>query len=141
LELPEEEQEAMNVSQRAIAASSRPLVADIPPDPNDRDRLREEWRLAADEFVRLDDRAQRLKDGKTIFRDELTATLIENGMAVSTAERTANTSDAYKTYLRKMHDARLAAALAENEMIDRDRRYWAHNNREATERAERRMSR
>lgn len=130
----------MSISQRAIAAA-QPLVQDVQRDPADRDRLREEWRLAADKFVELDDLFQRLKEGKSIFYDELVGNLIEGGMKVSQAERTANTCDAHKNYLRRMHDARKAAALQRNEMEDRDRIYWAHVSREATDRTERRMTR
>lgn len=117
------------------------MVQDIQRDPTDRDRLREEWRLAADKYVELDDLFQRLKEGKSIFYDELVATLIEGGMKVGQAERTANTCDAHKKYLRSMHDARKAAALQRNEMEDKDRIYWAHVSREANDRTERRMAR
>jgi hypothetical protein len=132
-----------SISQRAVAASSRPLVQDIPHDAQDRDRLREEWRLAALKWVELDDNAQRLKDGKSIFFDELVATLLEHNKELrqTQAERMANTSDAYKQYLRKMHDARKAAAVQRIESEDADRRYWAHVNHEANERTERRMTR
>lgn len=131
----------MSIAQRAIAASGPPMVQDIQRDPTDRDRLREEWRLAADKYVELDDLFQRLKEGKSIFYDELVATLIEGGMKVGQAERTANTCDAHKKYLRSMHDARKAAALQRNEMEDKDRIYWAHVSREANDRTERRMAR
>ncbi len=130
----------MSISQRAIAAA-QPLVQEVPRDPTDRDRLREEWRLAADKFVELDDLYQRLKEGKSIFYDVLVGNLIEKGMKVSQAERTANTCEAHKNYLHRMHDARKAAALQKNEMEDRDRVYWAHVSREANDRTERRMSR
>lgn len=126
----------MSIAQRAIAASGQPLVQDVARDANDRDRLREEWRLAADKYVELDDHYQRLKEGKSIFYDELVANLIEGGMKAGQAERTANICDAHKNYLRRMHDARKAAALQRNEMEDRDRIYWAHVSREATTRRE-----
>lgn len=126
----------MSIAQRAIAASGPPMVQDIQRDPADRDRLREEWRLAADKFVELEDLHLRLKEGKSIFYDELVANLIEGGMKVGQAERTANTCDAHKKYLRSMHDARKAAALQRNEMEDRDRIYWAHVSKEANARRE-----
>ncbi len=129
----------MSISQRAIAAA-QPLVQDVQRDPTDRDRLREEWRLAADKFVELDDLFQRLKEGKSIFYDVLVGNLIEKGMKVSQAERTANTCEAHKNYLHKMHDARKAAALQRNEMEDRDRVYWAHVSKEATNRREMAMT-
>lgn len=129
----------MSIAQRAIAGSQ--MIQDMPRDPADRDRLREEWRIAADRFVELDDLFQRLKEGKSIFYDVLVGNLIEKGMKVSQAERTANTCEAHKNYLHRMHDARKAAALQKNEMEDRDRVYWAHVSREANDRTERRMSR
>lgn len=138
-----------SISERAIAASRPSVVSEIPRDHTDRDRLREEWRLAADEFVRLDDRYQRLKEGKSIFFDELVEALLDNApiedgkkkMSAETAKRTANVCQAHKDYLRKMHDARLDAARQRVEVEDKDRIYWAHVSREATERRERGMSR
>ena len=131
----------MSIAQRAIDASAKPLVQDIQRDATDRDRLREEWRVAADLHVDLDDLAQRLKEGKSIFYDELLAELIAGGMRVGEAERTANTSDAYKQYLHRMHDARKAAAKQRVEVENRDRIYWSHVSREANSRAETRMAR
>lgn len=139
----------MSISQRAIAASSPPpaLVGDVPHDPTDRDRLREEWRVAADLYVDLDDRFQRLKEGKSIFFDELVNALVDSEpapgqkpMPVKTAERIANTCDRHKEYLRRMHDARLAAAKQRIEVEDRDRKYWQFVSREATERREMKMT-
>jgi hypothetical protein len=126
----------MSIAQRAIAASGQPMVQEVPRDPTDRDRLREEWRLAADKYVEMDDRFQRLKEGKSIFYDELVANLIALGMKVGQAERTANTCKEHKEYLHKMHDARKAASLQRNEMEDRDRIYWAHVSKEANARRE-----
>ncbi len=131
----------MSIAQRAIEASSPPLVHEVPRDPTDRDRLREEWRIAADHHVELEDRYLRLKEGKSIFFDELVAGLIEGGMRVGEAERTANISDAHKSYLRKMHDARREAAVHRIDVENKDRIYWSHVSREANERTDRRMSR
>lgn len=131
----------MTIAQRAIDASAKLLVQDIQRDATDRDRLREEWRVAADIHVDLDDLAQRLKEGKSIFYDELLAELVAGGMRIGEAERTANTSDAYKQYLHKMHDARKAAAKQRVEVENRDRIYWSHVSREANDRTDRRMSR
>lgn len=113
----------------------------MPRDPTDRDRLREEWRVASDELIDIDDRYQRLKEGKSIFYDELVAGLIEGGMKVGVAERTANTSQAHKDYLRKMHDARKDAAKKRLDVENKDRIYWANVSKEATDRKERGMSR
>lgn len=136
----------MSIAQRAIDASSRPLVQDVPRDAFDRDRLREEWRVAADLHVELDDRYQRLKEGKSIFFDELVEALLEQStpdkkITAEAAKRTANTCQAHKDYLRKMHDARLAAARQRVEVENRDRIYWSFVSREASARSEARMMR
>lgn len=142
-----------SISERAIRATmGRPtagIVSEIPRDHTDRDRLREEWRLAADLLVNLDDEYQRRKEGKSIFFDELVETLldqapVEDGkkkMSAETAKRMANISQPHKDYLRKMHDARLAMARQRVEVENLDRIYWQHVSREATERKERGMSR
>ena len=138
----------MSIAQRAIDAGSgrSTLVSDIPRDHEDRDRLREEWRLAADEHIALDDFYQRMKEGKSIFFDELVEAILEQStpdkkITAESAKRSANICQRHKDYLRKMHDARLAAARQRIEVEDRDRKYWAHVSREATERKERGMSR
>jgi hypothetical protein len=111
-----------------------------------RDQLRERWRLKAVEAAQADDRAARAKEGKAIFLDQLIETLIEQAEAAgdklpqTKAERMARTSDAYKSYLRKMHDARHAADILRIEAQDADRRYWEGVSAEATWRAEARMT-
>lgn len=137
----------MSIAQRAIAAAApAPIIQEVPRDAGDRDRLREEWRLAADLLIELDDRYQRLKEGKSIFFDELVEAILEQStpdkkITQDAAKRAANTCQAHKDYLRRMHDARLAAARQRVETEDRDRKYWQHVSREATERRERSMSR
>ena len=59
----------------------------------------------------------------------------------SAAERQARTSEQFKKYLRKMHDARHEANMAKIEMMNKDRLYWHSVNIEANERAEKRMVR
>ena len=99
-----------------------------------RDTLREKWRLKAVEAAQADDRASRAKEGKPIFLDQLVETLIEQAeekgekLAQSKAERIARTSDAYKGYLRKMHDARHAADLLR---IEAELWTWAEELRHA----------
>lgn len=141
-----------SISERAIAASGarhQPGVTEIPRDHNDRDRLREEWRIEADKLVELDDEYQRRKEGKSIFFDELVEALIDQApvedgkkkMSVETAKRAANICEKHKAYLRAMHDARLAMARQRVVVENADRIYWAHVSREANERKERGMSR
>lgn len=118
-------------------------IREMKRDPNDLDRLREEWRVKADAAAHAEDTWARMKDGKQIVFDELVETLREQNpsMTVATAERMARTSDVYAKFLEKMHAARLAFRLAENEERDADRIYWETNNRHANERAEKRMTR
>lgn len=124
-------------SQRAMAG-----VRSIPRDGSDRDRLREEWRLLALEAVDAKDKADRAREGKSIFLDQLIGTLLEQNpqMKKSDAERLANTSAALKSYLGKMHEMRRIAAVAEIEAENANRIYWDNNNREADARVERRMA-
>lgn len=124
-------------SQRAIVG-----VRSIPRDGSDRDRLREEWRLLALEAVDTKDKADRAREGKSIFLDQLIGTLLEQNpqMKKSDAERLANTSAALKSYLGKMHEMRRIAAVAEIEAENANRIYWDNNNREADARVERRMA-
>lgn len=123
-------------SQRAIAG-----VRSIPRDGSDRDRLREEWRLLALEAVDAKDKADRAREGKSIFLDQLIGTLLEQNpqMKKSDAERLANTSAALKSYLGKMHEMRRLAAVAEIEAENANRLYWDNSSREADARAEMRM--
>ena len=109
----------------------------------DRDILREEWRVKAVEHVKLLDKAARLKEGKDIFLGELVNTLMEQNATLSNAaaERMAKTSDAYKGYLHRMHDARTEANLAEIVVGDADKKYWESVRHEATSRAEMKMGR
>lgn len=105
----------------------------------DRDRMREEWRLSAVAWVEADDKASRAEEGRSIFLNELLNSLIEAGQKKTDAERIARTSDAWRSYLRKMHELRRLSNLAKIEMQDKDRRYWESVSMEANARAERRM--
>ena len=108
----------------------------------ERDNLRERWRLSAVEAAQADDRAARAKEGKTIFLDQLIESLVEQSeerLSQAKAERMARTSDAYKKYLRSMHNARLKADLLRIAERDLDRQYWASVSSEATYRVEARL--
>lgn len=128
----------MRTSERAMAG-----VAEIPRNRADRDRLREEWRIAAEATVEAEDAYERIKEGKSIFFDELLNTLLEQNdkLSVNKAERMARTSQAFKNYVSEMHDLRKAFKLAKIDEEDKNRIYWEHVSQEANERVERRMSR
>lgn len=125
-------------SQRGIAG-----LRSIPRDGSDRDRLREEWRLLALEAADAKDKADRAREGKSIFLDQLIGTLLEQNPAMkkADAERLANTSAAFKSYLGKMHEMRRLSAVAEIEAENANRLYWDNNNRDADIRAEMKMMR
>lgn len=125
----------------SIAARASAGITEIPRNSLDRDRLREEWRLLAMEWSALQDNADRLDEGRKILLDECTIRLMETRMPASRAEKEARTSEQFKNYLRKMHDAKRAANDARIAMQNADRLYWESVSNEATERAERRMSR
>jgi hypothetical protein len=112
----------------------------------DRDHLREAWRLKAVAAAQADDKAARAKEGRPLFLDNLIETLIEQAetdgrrLPQAKAERMARTSDAYKRYLKTLHDLRLAADMARIEERDANMRYYENASAEATYRAEMRAS-
>jgi hypothetical protein len=124
----------VTTSARAIAASNTPR------DPNDRDRLREEWRLAAHKAAAAKDNANRLKDGKKVLFTEMKLRLMEDGLKTAAAEDAVQVSAQYKGYLRKMHDAMREANDLEIESDHADRMYWDLINRGADARAEMKMT-
>lgn len=126
----------MSISARATAK-----IQEVPRDPHDRDRLREEWRLLALEWSALQDKADRMDEGRKILLDELCLALAVDGTSVSKAEKEARTSEQFRGYLRRMHDAKKAANDARIAMQNADRLYWESVSSEANERVERRMSR
>lgn len=126
----------MTTSQRAIAASQ-----DREPDPMNRDDLRELWRLTALSAARKKDAAGRLDEGRKILLSVLTKQLVDGGLAVSKAEMEARASQTFRDHVEAMHIAKLEADEAWIEAENQDRIYWAHVSHEATERAERRLSR
>lgn len=126
----------MSISERATA-SIRP----IPRDPNDLGRLREEWRILAKQWVSAQARADEFEEGRKMLMDELTLALVREGMAVTKAEKEARVSDQFKAYMRKAHDAKREANDLRIDAKNAELAYWERNNAEATERAERRMSR
>jgi hypothetical protein len=125
----------MSNAQRAIAAS------EYPRDPTDRDRLREEWRIAAVDHAKKKDLASRLEEGRKILLSVMITELVDGGMPVGKAENLARASAKFQDHCALMHQARLAADLAWVEAEDKDRVYWSQVNDEANARTERRLSR
>lgn len=124
------------------ATTARPGIGPRPYDPSplDRDALREQWRLAALEWSRIEDAASRLEEGRQIVLAEEVLALVEAGEPITRAEKIARTSERWKSYVRTMHDARKAANDARIERDNRDRIYWAHAAQEANARAEMKLT-
>ena len=107
----------------------------------DRDRKREEWRLASERWIWAEDAASRLEEGRKILLDELVNNLLQQNakLTQTAAERLARTSDAFKAHVNSMHNARTQANLLKLAMLDLDRIYWQGVSQEATARSERKM--
>jgi hypothetical protein len=130
----------MSNSARALQARA-PEPAEYPRDPYDRDRLREEWRLAALAWAAAEDEAARLDEGRKVLLDRMTLELQQEVRSVERARMIARTSDEFGGYLARLHAAKRKANDARIQMQNADRLYWAHVGSEANERVERRMSR
>lgn len=128
----------MSTSERASA-----LVRPMQRDRTDRDILREEWRLKAKEAAKADALASELKEGKSILLDEMIIRLREGepGLSDTRAERIARTSQQFKEYVRKMHNAHREAQDLRIECENLNRIYWEAVSADADERAEKRMTR
>lgn len=128
----------MTVSERASA-----LVKPMPLDPRDRDLLREAWRVASQAFIEADDDHQRSKEGKQIGLDRLIGEMMaaDPGMKAATAERLARSSELYAQWTESIHNKRRHASELKLAAADADRRYWECVSQEATDRAERKMTR
>jgi hypothetical protein len=126
----------MSNSQRALAA-----LAEYPREPYDRDRLREEWRLASLAWAAAEDQASRLDEGRKVLLDRLTLEIAAEVKSVDRARMIARTSEQYLEWIADMHTAKRKANDARIAMTNADRLYWAHVGSEANERVERRMSR
>jgi hypothetical protein len=117
-------------------------VSDMPL-PEQRKYLSEQVRIAQMKFIALDDNAGRLEDGRKILLSEMELNLVDSGECSSNAraEKVAITSEQYKRYLKKMHDARREANDARAEWSALERDYWSTVSNEASERQQMRMSR
>ena len=120
--------------------SQRAMVRETPRDPHDLNRLREEWRLRAEEWSLARALADELEEGRKVLLSELQLALAADTTQWK-AEREARTCKQFRDYLRKLFDAKRRANDCWIAMQNADRAYWEQNNSEATQRSERRMSR
>jgi hypothetical protein len=113
------------------------------PVAEQRKYLSEQVRIAHLKYIALDDNAGRLEDGRKILLSEMELNLVDSGecSSISRAEKVAITSEQYKGYMRKMHDARREANDARAELSALERDYWATVSDEASERQQMRMAR
>lgn len=114
---------------------------DFKPDMQNLDHLRELWRIAARDHVRLEDAARQLEEGRQIVLAEEILKIMEQGVSKAQAELLARTGERFRHYIRTMHNARRAANDAHVDRENANRLYWDRNNQEAQMRAEMRMSR
>lgn len=126
----------MSTSERATAA-----VVPMKRDGTDLNRLREEWRILAKQWVQADSRVDEMEEGRKMLLAELKLALIKAGSKIGAAEDEARISQQFKSYVRKYHDAKRVANDLRIDMKNAELAYWERNNSEATERSERRMSR
>lgn len=128
------------ISERARATI---VPTPLPIDRTNRDHLREVWRLAALQWSAAEDNASRLEEGRKLILADAILSMKEGAdkMSDAQADRLARTTDQFRSYLRKMHDARRAANDLKIEAENANRIYWENVTVEANERVERRMSR
>jgi len=107
----------------------------------------ERFRIACKEWEEARAIWRELKENKPIFLDELTIAVLrdahEKGLHLSDAKakRTAQTSDAWKVYIKRLLDAENRKNKAENEKDAIELERWERNDRNATAREERRSYR
>jgi hypothetical protein len=123
----------MNAHQR--------IVTDMPAHEQ-RLHLSEQVRVAERNWADCEDRAARFEEGRSIVMAEMKLALVENKIAKSmaAAEDVVRTSEEWKSYVKKMHEARHAANLARADWRALDRDYWCSVSSEASERAQMRMA-
>ena len=117
-------------------------VKDMPSNEQ-RKHLNELVRLAERHWAACEDNASRLEEGRSIVMAEMKINLVSEGIAksMSAAEDHARSSDQWKGYVRKMHDARREANDARAEWRALERDYYGTVGDEASERAQMRMAR
>ncbi len=123
----------MNAQQR--------IVSDMPAHEQ-RQHLSEQVRVAERNWADCEDRASRFEEGRSIVMAEMKLALVEKKLAKSmaAAEDMVRTSDEWKSYVKKMHEARHEANLARADWRALDRNYWQAVSGEASERAQMRMA-
>lgn len=99
--------------------------------------ISEQYRLAAQEWTRLDARARMLEEGKTTYLAQQMAQL--GDVPVSKAERDVKATPAWADYIKGMVNARTLANEAKFQMQYLNMLYFERSGQEATKRAEMRL--
>ena len=127
----------MKLSEQA-ALTPQPMAI----DQTDRDHARELWRVKAMEWSGAEDRASRLEEGRKLLMDQAVLNMVAGDpkLSMARAEKEARTSEEFKIYLRKMHDARRVANDLKIDTENLNRLYWEIVGQAANARAEMRMT-
>lgn len=108
-----------------------------------RKHLSELVRIAELEWNAADDNASRLEEGRSIIMADMKLELVSSGTAKSLnqADDYVRSSQKWKDYVRKMHDARRVANDLRTEWRKLERDYFGANSDEKREQNQMRMSR
>jgi hypothetical protein len=118
------------------------LVTDMSPS-DQRKHLSELVRVAELNWNAADDNASRLEEGRSIIMADMKLELVASGTAKSLnqADDYVRSSQKWKDYVRKMHDARRVANDLRTEWRKLERDYFGANSDEKREQNQMRMSR
>lgn len=97
----------------------------------------EQYRLAAQQWVRVDAAARMLEEGKSAYVAQQITKLGE--MPHAKAERIVKASSEYADYIKKMVNAKTAANEMKEELAWLKMRHMERNSEEATARTERKL--
>ena len=109
--------------------------------------LNERYRLACERWTSVRQVWRELKEFKPVRLDELKLAVLQDArsegrhITESVATREAQTSDAWKGYLKRLLDAEHSKNIAEAEKKALEMEQWERNDRNATAREERRSYR
>jgi hypothetical protein len=97
----------------------------------------EQYRLAAQQWVRVDAAARMLEEGKSAYLAQQITKLGE--MAHAKAERIVKSSPEYSDYIKKMVNAKTAANEMKEELAWLKMRHMERTSEEANSRSERKL--
>jgi hypothetical protein len=133
----------MTISEHATASIHAPDLIGNMSQADQRKHLSELVRIAERSWARAEDNASRLEEGRSIIMSEMKLNLVSEALAksMSQAEDIVRSSDKFKAYVCKMHDARREANDTRAEWRKLLRDYFDAVNDEKGELQQMRMSR